>query len=349
VLYLPNEGDFRVEQGQVGGRAAFTELAQNGFIQELKIYSFLAEFRASQNNVESSHRQLLDIVRAFQPDILFWQHPIGYPITDELMQAIRTAANSPLIVYQEGDPFDGFYKLMPSEVETLYRHSGVFFTIGLGAARRIFQRIRVHPHFYYSPHCFDRERIGPDVPLASCLGSKYDAIMIGTIGSRIRGLFKQPHSGQRVLLARKLASLFGDRFAVFGNGWPSGTNSQGPIPFGSQAATLQTSRMSLMWDLYPEYTFYFSDRLPIAIASGVPFITNDRPGLNVVLANAPGVYLVKSIEEALDTALYLRGLDIEKLASIGAAARAWAFRNLEARVVFRKALEISARVWRDGA
>ena len=346
VLYLPNEGDLRDGFGQVGGRAAFQEMADDGTIRELRIYSFLAGYISKERNKERSHRELLDVVRSFQPDIIFWQHPIGYPISFDLIKEIRSCGSTPSIAYHEGDPFDRFYKLMPQEVVTLYRSSDVFFTIGLGFARSAFNGIQVHPHFYYSPHCFDRERVGLEPPQLSTLGSKYDAVMIGTIGSRIRGFYKQPYSKQRIRLAREFARYFGDRFAVFGGGWPSGTNSAGLIPYATQAATIQTSRMSVIWELYPEYTFYFSDRLPIAIASGVPFVTNGRSGYDVVLANAPGIYQVDSIEGALDVAIYLCGLPIEEIARIGAAARAWAFANLEARVVFRKAFEICVRVWR---
>lgn len=346
VLYLPNEAGFREENLQVGGRAAFDKMLSDGRIGYLHIYSFLAEYEARQRNKQRSHSALLEVVRSFQPDILFWQHPNGYPISVELIKEIRVCGSSPMIAYHEGDPFDRYYKLMANEVITLYRESDIFFTIGLGAARHLFDRIRRHPHLYYSPSIFDYDRIGTEPPPVSILGSKYDAVMIGTIGTRIRGLYRQPHSGKRIRLARALAKLYGPRFAVFGNGWPSGTNSAGPIPYGSQAATIQTSRMSLMWDLYPDYTFYFSDRLPIAVASGVPFITNRRSGLEVVLANCPGVYQVDSIDDALDVAVYLRGLPIEEIASIGAAGRAWAFANLEARVVYGKAMDVCIEVWR---
>jgi hypothetical protein len=343
VLYLPNEGSFD-EAGQVGGRAAFTEMARDGTIRELKIYSFLAEYNARQRNAAESHRELLELVRGFQPDIIFWQHPYGYPISQALLDGIRACGSAPLLAFHEGDPFDRFYKLMTSEVTTLYRNSDVFFTIGLGAARRLFNRIRIHPHFYYSPHCFDRERLGSEPPKLETVGSKYDAVMIGRIGSRIRGFYKQPHSDKRIKLARELRRLFGDRFAVFGEGWPTGTNCAGPIPFSQQAATIQTSRMSAIWELYPDYTYYFSDRLPIAIAAGVPFVTNGRNGYEIVLAGAPSVFAVDTIEDILDVATYLRGLPIEEIYSIGAAGREWAFANLECRVVFRRALEVCLRV-----
>jgi hypothetical protein len=346
VLYLPNEADCREGFGQVGGRAAFDEMARAGLIGELRTYSFLAEFEARRKNREAAHRALLEEVRSFRPDILFWQHPIGYPLSHEFLREVRAGAGEPVIAYHEADPFDRWYKLIPNEVSVLYQHSDVFFTVGLGAARELFNRIRVHARFHYSPSCVDRERFRVAPPLPESIGSQYDAVMIGTIGTRIRGLYRQPYSGHRIRLARALARQFGDRFATFGGGWPGGTNNRGLIPYGSQTSVIQTSRMSLMWDLYPGYSFYFSDRLPIALLSGIPFVTNRRLGFDIVLAGAPGVYLADSIADAIDMAVYLRSLPVEEIASTGLSQRAWALANLEARVVFRRAFDICLDVWR---
>lgn len=347
VLYLPNEVTFSAETSQVGGRAAFNDMEADGTIRELKIYSFLADYISKGKDKPSSQQALLEVVQSFKPDIIFWQHPSRYPVESELIWKIRACGSSPLIAYHEGDPFDTFYKVMHPDVKTLYRESDVFFTVGLGDARRRFSRIRKHPHFYYNSHCFDRERIGVEPPPLSRIGSKYDAVMIGTIAARYRGFFKQPQSKNRVRLARGLVQLFGKRFAAFGRGWPLGTNGAGTIPFDTQAKVIQTSRMSVIWELYSDYTFYFSDRLPIALAAGVPFVTNNRSGYDTVLANAPGIYKVDSIEEALDVALYLRSLPMESIAEIGTAGRAWAFQNLEARVVFRRAFQTCEQIWRE--
>lgn len=345
VLYLPNEGDFQESSGQVGGRAAFNEMEQDGTIRELSVYSFLADFRVDRKKARS-HQNLVDTVRAFQPDIIFWQHPQDFPIDMDLLRAVRACGSSPLIAYHEADPFDRLYKPLDKAAKTLYVDSDVFFTVALGMARRVFNDVRVHPHFYYSSHCFDRERFGSSPPDPSLVGTKYDAVMFGNIGTRFR-VIKQPDSMQRVRLARGLAKLFGNRFATFGRNWPSGTNCQGPFPYAKQAEMIQVSRMSTIWELYPDHTFYFSDRLPIALAAGVPFITNGRSGYNSLLANAPGVFYVDSIDGALDTALYLKSLPIEEIVAIGSAARAWAFENLEARKVFRRAFDICRREWQN--
>jgi hypothetical protein len=343
VLYLPNEAKPDERFGQAGGRAAFREMHQSGLIQDLSIYSFLADY-LSDKNTQRTHQKLVETVRAFQPDILFWQHPNRFPIDQPLMQAIRTACPSMQLVYHEADPFDRLYKPIRQCERVLYTNSDVFFTVGLGAGRKLFEEIRPHPHIYHCPSTVERERFAtPAEP--GMLASKYDAVMLGTIAARWR-IIKQPESGKRVQLARGLTKLFGDRFACFGAGWPSGTNCQGPFPYEKQTEIIQQSRMSVIWDLYPNYTFYFSDRLPIALAAGRPFITSTHAGYDTLLPNVPGLFHVSSVDEAIDTAVHLRGLPLDEIAAMGAAARTWMLENLEARLVFRNAFDICLRVWR---
>jgi hypothetical protein len=318
-------------------------MEQDGTIKELGIYSFLADFRVDRKKTRS-HQNLLDTIRAFQPDIIFWQHLDDFPIDHHLIRAIRACGSSPLLAYHEADTFDRLYKPLDRTVRTLYAESDIFFTVALGIARRLFDEVKVHPHFYYSPSCVDRERfaVSPANPKPS--GSKYDAVMFGNIVTRFR-VIKQPDSMQRVRLARGLTKLFGDRFAAFGRGWPTDTNCHGPFPYDKQAEILQQSRMSVIWEHYTEHTFYFSDRLPIALAAGIPFITTRLGGYDTLFSQTPGLFYVDTIEDALDTALYLRSLRSEEIAEMGAAARTWMFENLETRVVFRRAFEICRREW----
>ena len=345
VLYLPNEAELGGENQQVGGRAAFGDMEADGTVGALSIYSFLGEFYARHRDAEASHRELLERVRAFQPEIVFWSHPEDYPVSDALIRGIRACGSNPLLVYHEGDPFDRLYKTLREPQRTLYRHADVFFTVGLGEGRRLFERIRPHRHLYHSPTYTERERFGLAAPPGR-LGSRFDAVMIGNVAKRLR-VFKHPGSAQRVQLARGLRRLFGDRFGCFGNGWPGDVSSQGPLRHVQQSDVIQSSRMSLMWEHFPDYTFYYSDRLPIALASGVPFITSTRPGYDTLFANVPGFFHVATVDDALDVAVYLRSLSLEAIAEMGAGARAWVTQNLDARVIFRRMVAVCIQEYRE--
>lgn len=344
VLYLPNEEELLGDNQQVGGRTAFAEMAADGSIGELKVYSFLGEYYAGGRKAEQSRSQLLEQVRAFQPDILYWAHPQDYPITDELLNAIRSCGSDPLLVYHEADPYDRYYKTLRDPQRRLYRASDVFFTVGLGEGRRLFEDLGPHRHIYHSPTYTEKERFAQ--PPAGQIGSRHDAVMIGNIAKRLR-VFKHPGSAERVQLAKGLTRLFGDRFASFGKGWPAGTNNCGPLRHVQQRELLQSSRMSLIWEHFPNYTFYYSDRLPIALSAGVPFITSTRPGYDTLFPNVPGFFHVATVEDALDVACYLRGLPIEAIEEMGAGARMWAVANLDASVIFRKIFTTCLGVWRE--
>jgi hypothetical protein len=343
VLYLPNEGSFQEETGQVGGRAAFREMEQDGTIKELSIYSFLADYRLDRGKARS-HQHLVDKVCAFQPDVIFWQHPEDFPIDRDLIRAIRGCGSSPLLAYHEADTFDRFFKPLSRSIKTLYAESDIFFTVALGKPRRLYDEVRAHPHFYYSPSCVDRERFAISPANPKQPGRKYDAVMFGNIVTRFR-VIRQPDSMQRVRLARGLTKLFGDRFAAFGRGWPTDANCHGSFPYEKQVEILQQSRMSVIWEHYTKHTFYFSDRLPIALAAGVPFITSRHGGYDTLFSRTPGLFYVDTIEDALDAALYLKSLPTDEIAEMGVAARKWMLENLETRVVFRRAFEICRREW----
>jgi hypothetical protein len=345
VLYLPNEEELCGENLQVGGRATFAAMAADGTIAELNIYSFLGEYYATGRKAEVSRQQLLDRVRAFKPDILFWAHPQDYPITADLLEAIRNCGSNPMLVYHEADPYDRWYKTLRAPQRRLYRASDVFFTVGLGEGRRLFEEIAPHPHIYHSPTYTEKERFAqPAAP--GQLGSRHDAVIIGNIAHRFR-FFKHPGSAERVQLGLGLTRLFGDRFASFGNGWPAGTNNCGTLRHVQQAEVIQGARMSLIWEHFPDYSFYYSDRLPIALAAGVPFITSTRPGYDTLFPNVPGLFHVATVEEALDVAVYLRGLSIKAIAEMGAGARAWVVDHLDASVIFRQIFATCMNVWRD--
>ena len=345
VLYLPNEEVLGGENQQVGGRTAFGEMAEDGTIAELGIYSFLGEYYASGRNVSFAHRQLVEKLRAFQPDIVFWSHPDDYPVSPELIREIRQCGSSPLLVYHEGDPFDRRYKTLRDPQRNLYTASDVFFTVGLGEGRNLFERIRPHRHLYHSPTYTERERFGNPAPPGT-LGSRFDAVMIGNIARRFKVL-KHPGSRERVKLAQGLQRIFGNRFACFGKGWPRHANNLGALRHVRQSEVIQSSRMSLMWEHFPDYTYYYSDRLPIALASGVPFITSTRPGYDILFPDVPGLFHVKTVKDALDAAVYLRSLPLSLIEEMGAGARAWAIANLDARVIFRRIFNTCLDVYRE--
>ena len=98
--------------------------------------------------------------------------------------------------------------------------------------------------------------------------------------------------------------------------------------------------MSANWGNYDEIAMYASDRLPISLACGVPHITNYQPGYEHVFNNIPGLFIIKSPKEAVDVALYILSLPVEKRNELGFQAAEYARKHLESTVVYRHMVSV---------
>jgi hypothetical protein len=187
----------------------------------------------------------------------------------------------------------------------------------------------------YAPHSYDSQRFG--TPWSPTLSRQLDAVMIANLPclKRIPWLF-MPGGRSRKLTAQALYRRLGDRFAVYGagQGWASEPYCKGSLDYNKQGEAIRDSWMSVNWHHFDQIPMYSSDRLPISLACGVPHITNYQPGYEHVFAKIPGLFIVKSPQEALDVALYILSLTIEQRNELGFQAADYALKHLEATVVY---------------
>jgi hypothetical protein len=125
-----------------------------------------------------------------------------------------------------------------------------------------------------------------------------------------------------------------------GQGWNGEPYSKGKIGFDQQGEVIRDSWMSVNWGQFDEIPMYSSDRLPISLACGVPHITNYQPGYEHIFGKVPGLYTVKSPQEALDVALYILSLPVERRNELGFEAAEYARKHLEASVVYSDIVEV---------
>jgi hypothetical protein len=335
--YLPNEPD--PDFFQVGPRRAFGTLAAAGRISEFRVFSFLKEARRL-GNAAAVGRRILDEVISFKPDILFWQHVSGFNLESEFMPSLRQASPKTLLVYHEGDAYGRVHKRYPPATRHFIGSFDLVFQVALGPAQRLSERVGAK-RIYWTPHSFDAERF-PLLPVPYADSRQHEAIMIGDVIRRIPGIWELPGSGDRYRLAARLWKLLGSKFAVYGDGWNIPA-SKGPLPYEQQHQAIRQAWVSVGWDHFPRHAYYFSTRLPIALAAGVPHVTSYHPGYENVLHNCPGLILAQTVQEAVDGTLYFLSLDRQKLIDLGAACRDFAFNNFEATkvytTVFNKCLE----------
>ena len=327
LYYLPNEGD--PSSLQVGPRHAFETLKASGHISELKTFPFLWEAKRLGSDAAAC-KSMLEQVHAFQPDILFWQHVGDFQADAEFVRRLRQVAPRTLLAYHEGDAYGGGHKPYLKSMKALIGGFDLVFQVAMGAMKRLSEKAGAR-HIHWAPSTFDAQRFGGPAPAS--ITRAFDAVMIGRLIRRIPYLWEFPGAIGRVRLAEGLSKALGDRFALYGPGWTLPC-CHGAIAYTEQQTVIQQSWISVMWDHYPELDRYFSDRLPIALAAGVPHVTGYHPGYDELFGDCRGLIAAKTVKEAVDATLYLLSLDRRELMQLGASCREFAFQHFEATHVF---------------
>lgn len=336
-MYWPNEPAHVHPNEQIAGRAAFGAMAADGTISALRIYSYRVE-RSKFESAAAFEAAALEAVRSFAPDILFVQHLFGTDLSGDLWKRLRRELPGVMLVYHEGDPFDRKVKRLDSATTAILAHAHLVFACGLGSLADILAEHTRAP-VRHLPHCFVSELFGRADPRAIAKSS--DIVMIGNCGRRRRMKWSfVPGGRNRARLAACLARAFGERFALYGSGWAHlGPSSLGSLPFLQQERAIQSARLSVNWDHFDTIAYYFSDRLPISLAAGVPHVTTWHPGYDHFFAGVPGLYPCRTVEEAVETCRWLLGRSDAELLEQGLRARRWAAAHMESVGTFRRALD----------
>ena len=331
-FYVPNEG---TEGDQVGPRKAFQLLNDEGVLSAYTAYSYLVEREKATSHGQALER-LHAAVRAFEPDVVFFQHLNGsYPVDRAYVRSLKEVASRPKFVWHDPDPYGRFIKPIDDTMKAAVAESDMAVVKGLGYFAQALRKAGAR-RILFAPESFDDERFarGGNASMARDL----DAVMIANLTclKRIPWLF-MPGGRSRKSTARRLHRAYGERFAVFGSGqgWDGEDYCRGPVAFDRQEAVIRSAWISVNWSQFDDIPFYFSDRLPISLAAGVPHITNYQRGFEHVLPGARGVYFVNSPAEVVDVADYLLSLPRERLIEIGAEGRAYVRERLNATQVYR--------------
>lgn len=337
VMYWPNE-PAHLYPGftQAGGRAAFEAMAADGTIGALDIYSQRVE-RAKFASLEAFEDAARARIAAFAPDILFVQHLQDTDMRAAFWRRLRDEHPRVTVVFHDDDAYDPFAKRIDGATAAIAAAADLVLLSGLGRLSRLFQRNGARA-VGYMPSCFMGERFGRLDPAVA--KKTTNVVMIGSHGRRARLRFLYlPGGRRRAQFVRRMSNTFGDGFTLYGGGWDGFVPSHGVLPYFEQEQAIQRARFTANWDHYDKLAYYFSDRLPISLATGVPHVTTWHVGYDQIFAGCPGFYPCRTVDEAVDTCLWLSSRSDEELLEQGLGARRWVFENMEANVVFKRALE----------
>lgn len=336
-MYVPNEnkvGD------QIGPRMAFEKLLHDGVFSAYSAYSYLVRQKELGNH-ETALAEFLETARSFAPEVIFIQHPSnGYPLDRSYLQKLKSIPGAPKLVLFEADPYGQFIKRMDSTLKAVIAETDLCILVGVGSLAKLAfdagaKKIR------FATHSYDSQRFGTH--WTPTLTRRLDAVMIANLPilKRIPWLYV-PGGRRRKQTAQVLYEQLGERFAVYGGdrGWANAPYCKGMIAFDKQGEVIRDSWMSVNWGQYDEIAMYASDRLPISLACGVPHITNYQPGYEHVFSNIPGLFIIKTPQEALDVALYILSLTVERRNELGFQAADYAREHLEATVVYKDIVSV---------
>lgn len=335
-MFWPNEPAHIYPRGQqLGPREAFEVALAEGQITALETFSYLRE-KADVLDDSQFLALTVEKIQAFRPDIMFVQHVTGSGLEAPFWKEVRAASGDATMVYHEADPFDRFVKRIDRSMKAFLPHAQIVYSCGMGQFMALMGKYS-SAEFRYLPHSVQASRFAIGDPRAT--KKEFDFVMIGNRGVRKRLKFAYlPGGGRRAEFARQLSEVFGSRFALFGRGWEKLRSSRGLLPFDDQATFIQKARVSVNWDHFDKEPYYFSDRLPISLAAGVPHVTTWHPGYEHQFAGCPGLYTCRSVREAIDTCRWLITKTDEQLIEEGLAGRKWILKNLESVNVYRTAL-----------
>lgn len=147
----------------------------------------------------------------------------------------------------------------------------------------------------------------------------------------IRGL---PGSKSRFQLAK--AMLHDDRlnFLLYGDHWPANWNAQ-PLAYSAQSTAIRDSKVSVVYDHFPGYHGYLSDRFPIAAIAGRPFICDHRVGLKWIPWQEIGFFSEKDVKDIQERAWEIIHNNLSKSLKNASNAHFWAKNRLSHREAAR--------------
>jgi hypothetical protein len=247
-------------------------------------------------------------------------------------------SSKPSIGYWDGDIYQKPQPL-PKEIISLCKKCDVVFVQGAGDFSHLLKR-KGCKDIRFAPAVTDTNRFcklrSPDQKIL------YDVVMIGNnVTSRIPWR-TAPGSRWRKELAEYFYKQLGGRFAVFGYGWKS-QYGKGPLPFDEQVALYHSSRVALGVNNWLGPRYYSSNRLPIALSSGIPVVHNYEAGFEDIFKPAKDFFFFKTTQEAWDITKKLLEKEQSELDEIGFKA----YKFVSERLIMTELMRYMINVLKD--
>lgn len=325
-------------------RHTFHEFVSEGIFSAYKEYPF-RERITHLGSIGKMEGNLLDFVQKYQPDILLWNQVSGTSLSKKFLTSLRRSIPDAVLIQETVDT----YSSLPSAMVDV----GRVFDLTLAGCGGLIPELKKRgcKNVILFPEKADHVRFGHSA--ANGNSKKYDVVMIA---NRLKSrnpfhAFKWPGmdpmyhmDGQKLRdqLVKRFSERFGERFAIFGNGWDGFKSAKGPLKFGDQEVVLQSSRISLGTNNYNNVSYYFSNRVPNSLIAGVPHLCKRSKGLEMFFRDKEHCFYFDTVEEALNVAEWLLKQPDSYLSEIGENGKKLVLEKHTARVRYEYLIELIA-------
>ena len=259
--------------------------------------------------------------RKIEADAVFLQFFHGaIPDPRPTIARLKRLSSKPIVFTSLGDPFGRWTKRIPRSYRLASKVADVNFLTGMGyLAKQLARQGTSNLVFMPNGCCQIRFSTALDQTKYS---TEFDVAFVGSkISSRnpLSHFFWTARTRQNFVAL--LTKRYGRRFGLFGHGWEGNPSWQGAIPYDRQHTAQRRSAVVLGGMPNGYHDYYTSDRVLIAIASGIPFVDYCVSGVDLLFEPNKDWWLATDIPRMIKCCDHLLSLSQKERLELGSRAR----------------------------
>lgn len=285
VLYLP------LNYGSVVQNGMYDAIRDSGC--DLEVFDYFTLWENNKKNTSEIRKRLVNKAVHYQPDIVLLQIQHTNIIDGNTIAKIKEKLPNTIICNYTID----VRNYVPPTYKDIARWSDYNLISSTGQIEFFEEELGKKVHYWqigYNPKLYYRD-------LNKTEKYEWDVIFIANYNT----VDSYPGKKERELVCKLLHKTFGNRFALFGHGWPDEYHSRGSIDQPAVGKLYHKAFCALSVSHYNDLNHYFSDRLLMCLASGRPTISLKFPKWESYFTDKSDIVIADSIEEIPDKVKWL--------------------------------------------
>jgi len=310
-------------------------LRGQGLVTAYEVYS--TPTRARELGPDAAAREVAELISELQPDTLIFFNSGSCRFSSAGVERMRAASASAVWLYSEGDAFADWRVPYPRWALPTVSQCDAAALCSNGYMPRLLRKVGVRC-VVYAPSWVNHERFYKSWRDTNDFES--DVVFIGNnVRSRVRRI---PGARERANLVAHLQRRYGSRVAIYGEGW-KGIGTRGRCSFSEVPEIYARSRVAVGID-HVSGAYYFSNRLPIALAAGVPLAQKSFIGRKEILAGMDSSQFFDRVVSADGAIDWLLERSDHELRELSDHERQLAVLSLGCDVILRYLLDVAGSV-----